>query len=137
MLLLINLTVSIFLTGLIWTIQLVHYPVLLKIEKPTFAADLTEHQKRISPLVAPLMVVELICSIWLLFHFFSSYLLFSIVQLLLVLIIWASTFFIQVPLHQKLVNGYDKPACKQLIYTNWIRTICWSLRALILLFMYV
>ncbi len=133
MLLLINLIVCLLLTGLIWTIQLVHYPLFLKIEEASFIQYLNAHQKQITPLVAPLMIIELLCSIWLFFHLFKTHLIIAIIQVFLVLIIWLSTFLVQVPLHQKLIKAYNKKACQKLIDSNWLRTICWSLRAAVLL----
>ena len=46
----------------------------------------------------------------------------------LVLVIWLSTAFVQVPCHEKLVKGFDPAAYKWLVNSNWIRTIAWSVR---------
>lgn len=132
----LNFTLCLLLTGLIWTIQIVHYPLFLKIKEDTFPAYLKMHQKLITPLVAPLMIIELILSFCLFVSFLPNFTLFSILQCLLVVVIWFSTFLIQVPLHQKLTAGFNKIMCKKLIKSNWIRTICWSLRTIILLAFY-
>ena len=47
--------------------------------------------------------------------------------------LWGSTFFIQVPLHNALSQAFDPKNHARLVQTNWIRTIIWSLRALLLL----
>jgi hypothetical protein len=44
------------------------------------------------------------------------------------LLIWASTFLLQVPLHGILERRHDKQAILLLNATNWIRTLLWSLR---------
>ncbi|OZC02533.1 hypothetical protein BSZ36_05815, partial [Rubricoccus marinus] len=44
-------------------------------------------------------------------------------------LIWASTAFIQVPLHNALGGAFDAEAHSRLVGTNWIRTVLWSLRA--------
>ncbi len=49
--------------------------------------------------------------------------------------IWASTFFVQVPLHEKLGGGFDADVQKRLVSTNWIRTIFWTLRGALVLWM--
>jgi hypothetical protein len=49
--------------------------------------------------------------------------------LALVGVIWASTAFIQVPMHNVLGRGFDADAHAHLVSTNWIRTIAWSARA--------
>jgi len=47
----------------------------------------------------------------------------------LLLIIWASTLLLQVPMHRKLGVGFDAEAWRFLVRSNWVRTIAWSLRA--------
>lgn len=129
-----NLVLSLLLTGLIWTIQIVHYPLFLEVGKTVFKTYENKHQQKIGPLVAPLMVAELFCSVvWLLF-FFKDALIIAIAQFVLVLGIWLSTFFIQVPLHHKLKDGYNYSIIKKLINTNWFRTIFWTARSLLLIY---
>jgi len=129
-----NLVLSLLLTGLIWTIQIVHYPLFLEVGKTVFKIYENKHQQKIGPLVAPLMVAELFCSfIWLLF-FYKDALVITIVQFVLVLGIWLSTFFIQMPLHHKLKHGYYYSIIKKLINTNWLRTILWTVRSVLLIY---
>jgi hypothetical protein len=40
---------------------------------------------------------------------------------------------LQVPLHTRLARGFDPAAHRQLVRTNWLRTLAWTLRALLLL----
>ena len=47
--------------------------------------------------------------------------------------IWLVTFFISVPQHNILSHGYNQIALDTLIRTNWIRTILWSLRLILLI----
>jgi hypothetical protein len=44
------------------------------------------------------------------------------------ILIWISTFLIQVPLHGILEKRADQRAVSLLALTNWIQTILWSLR---------
>ena len=46
----------------------------------------------------------------------------------LLFIIWVSTALLQVPCHGQLANGFDNKVHRQLVLTNWIRTVCWTLR---------
>jgi len=132
LLLLVNLILSAILTGLIWTIQLVHYPMFNRVGKEQFSKYINDHQRRMSILVMPLMIAELAAAILLLFRSIEisrglSFLLFA-----LVLLIWLSTFFLSVPQHQKLLNGFDETAYRKLVSTNWIRTAAWTLRTALL-----
>jgi hypothetical protein len=108
---------------LIWIIQILHYPSFYFVEKNRFKDFCHFHGQRISIIVIPLMISELIISI----------LDFRLHIFILVVMIWASTFCIQVPCHQTLGLGYDEKIIKRLVRTNWIRTILWSLKLLILL----
>ena len=49
--------------------------------------------------------------------------------------IWSSTALLQVPCHEKLSDRFDAAAHRRLVSTNWIRTIAWSLRSLLVLWM--
>jgi hypothetical protein len=49
----------------------------------------------------------------------------------LVVVIWFSTFLLQVPCHTRLSQGFDAQIHAQLVSTNWIRTLAWSARAVV------
>ena len=127
-LLLINLTLSAILTGLIWTIQIVHYPSFLDVGTDQYLVFQQNHMKNISFLVGPLMILELGAGVYLLFDQFSSGLHWLILLgSLLLLIIWVVTIFVASPLHARLVsNGYEVQQIQKLINVNWIRTVAWS-----------
>ncbi len=127
---LLNLSASLFLCGLIWVIQLLHYPFFHHIEKSDFAHHQATHRFRISLIVIPAMLVELGSSFILAFRAdFVQHL--HIAGLVIVLLIWASTFFLQVPQHQKISQGYDAEAVDKLISGNRIRTFLWSAKSLL------
>jgi hypothetical protein len=52
---------------------------------------------------------------------------------IMVIGIWLSTFALQVPAHEKLILKKDDQQIQKLVKTNWIRTILWSLKLVILL----
>ena len=115
-----------FLTGLIWIVQLVHYPSFHFVDKVKFFEFNRFHQASISVIVLPAMLIELSCAIALFWLFPSSAA--HISSLVLVTIIWLSTFFLSVPCHGKLLRQRSSQTIKRLVNTNWIRTISWSLR---------
>ena len=126
-----HLFFTLFNTGLIWTIQLVHYPLFLKVGPDHFVDYEHEHTTKISYLVIPSMITELATGIFLA----VSNGITSIYGLLFLLLslIWLSTFSLQVPLHNALNHSYDPEKIRRLVNTNWIRTLAWTLRSLILL----
>lgn len=47
--------------------------------------------------------------------------------------IWLSTALLQSPNHTELGLGFDLSAHRSLVGSNWVRTVLWSLRGLIVL----
>ncbi len=54
------------MVGLIWTMQLVHYPMLAAYSAVEPATAVADHQRRITPIVGPLMAVEAVTALTLL-----------------------------------------------------------------------
>ena len=52
---------------------------------------------------------------------------------ILLLLIWLSTAFLQVPLHRRLAAGYDSRTATRLVRSNWVRTIAWTVRGVVAL----
>jgi hypothetical protein len=52
-----------------------------------------------------------------------------------VALVWLSTAFVQVPLHARLSAGFDTRAHRRLVATNWVRTLSWTARGLLALWM--
>lgn len=124
----INLFTCFFMTGLIWLVQVVHYPAYKFIDKTRFTEYQTFHTTSISYIVLPIMLAELVSGFGLIFE--GEIEIWKILNLLGILGIWLSTFLLSVPFHNQLQNGWDLLAIERLIQTNWIRTAIWSLRSL-------
>ena len=118
------------MVGVIWVIQLLHYPSFHFINDQKYIEFQHFHMQRISFIVVPVMLIEL-ASALLLAYFFESSL--TIILLALVLGIWAITFIFFTNMHQKLTDGYDHSIVDRLVQINWARTALWSLRLIILL----
>lgn len=129
----INLISTAIMIGLIWLVQLVHYPFFHRLREDDYHDHMNEHRLKISFIVIPVMLAELGSAIVLVTsdtRFQAEF----ITGIILLAGIWASTFFMQVPVHQKIAAGYDTLQVNKLVQTNWIRTILWSLRLALLLF---
>ena len=127
----INVISAFFLTGVIWTIQIVHYPSFHYNDKLSFVNFHQFHERRISIIVMPLMILELISSVALYFNDMSNHT--FLLNLIIVGLIWCSTFFIQVPIHNILSQKKDNMMIEKLVNTNWIRTFLWSMRMLLII----
>ena len=116
---------TLFMTGLIWFVQVVHYPLLRRLGATDTAAYAREHARRTGWVVGPVMLVELALALTLAARGGPV----AWLALALLGVIWASTAGIQVPLHRRLAVAPDPEAINRLVHTNWIRTGAWTLRA--------
>lgn len=130
-----NLFSVVFMTGVIWIIQIVQYPFFAQIGAENFPKYHASHSFWITPVVAPAMILELITSIFLIIYppeNIDSKLIW--LGLIFTVIVWLSTFFLQVPMHEKLSQGFDSEAHQFLTNSNWIRTISWSLHSFLMMY---
>ncbi len=136
MLLWINLACALFLTGLIWFVQIVHYPLFERLGPADFAMYAEAHASLTGRVVGPAMVLELAASLLLAASAPAGLSTRSLWLLAgMTLAIWISTFLVQVPLHERLRHGWDREAWRQLVASNWIRTVLWTGRAGVLLWL--
>jgi hypothetical protein len=120
------------LAGLIWTIQVVHYPLFDRVDRQRFVEFEQSHSSRISFLVGPLMGAELLLSGWLLFQRPTGVpLALSWVAFAVLMAVHATTVLCSVPAHSVLGRGFSETAHHRLVQTNWIRTAGWTVRAII------
>lgn len=133
LILLVHFSATWYLVGLCWLVQRVQYPLMELVGLENFSAYEGAHVARIGPVVAPMMVIELGTAVllWATGNELARRPVFIVATLLLV-VIWLSTFLIQVPLHDALRGGFDVDAHATLVRTNWIRTLAWSARGLLL-----
>ncbi|HEX9001355.1 MAG TPA: hypothetical protein VGB07_15725 [Blastocatellia bacterium] len=134
--LLTNAAATLMMTGLIWFVQIVHYPLFGQVGKSGFALYEASHSSLTTLVVMPLMLIELLTAFLLVAQKPVDASAFWLVAgLLLIGVIWLATFFLSVPQHNILSRGFDEQAHRTLVLTNWIRTVAWSARSLILLFL--
>jgi hypothetical protein len=124
-----NFAATFFLVGLIWMVQIVHYPLFDDVSDTNYTRYQERHQNNITLIVAPVMLIELataVLMIWIVDERIDKTLVY--LGLGLVVLVWLSTALIQVPCHEKLVRGFDPVAYRWLVNSNWIRTIAWTAR---------
>lgn len=115
------------MTGLIWTIQLVHYPIFDAIESgpdnslwQRFAG---RHTTSISWVVGPFMLIEGVTGLGIAANPPADVgRAFPVVALGLMGISYGTTAFVSAPLHGRLANAFDTTLHRRLVTTNWIRT---------------
>ncbi len=127
-----NLLATWYLVGLIWVIQLVHYPLMRYAAGNDFVAFELAHTQRMGYVVMAPMLIELgTAALLVAMRPAAMPWWAAAVGLGLVLLAWAVTFAISVPLHNILGQGWDAVAHERLVVTNWLRTVAWSARGVL------
>jgi hypothetical protein len=125
-----HLVSTVFMAGVIWFVQVVHYPLFARVGPEVFRQYEQEHTSMTGFVVIPPMLIEAgtLALLWIYrpAGVSSSMMLLGTAPLVA---IWASTFLLQVPCHEILSQGFDESAYKRLVSSNWIRTWGWSFRA--------
>lgn len=110
---------------LIWLVQLVIYPGFRYYSKENLIAWHRNYTFGISLVVIPLMFGQLISAGLQLFQNLNLY---AIVSIVLIVIVWVSTFLQFVPMHNNISKGiFDDALLNRMVRSNWLRTILWSL----------
>jgi hypothetical protein len=125
-----QIAVTAFLCGLIWFIQVVHYPLFREIPESEFLYYHSKHMKKTAFLTIFSMIVEAFTVGVLVFLFqrgTKPYLI-TMMGLIALGLIWLSTFGLQLPRHLKIKTDHKIENINFLIRSNWIRTILWTIR---------
>ncbi len=134
--LLVQLAATLYMLGLIWFVQAVHYPLFGMVGERQFSAYEVAHCARTNWVVGPPMLAELGSALFLVWQApagvppAAAWL-----GLGLLGVVWISTALLQVPRHAELTDGFDAAAHRALVSTNWLRTAAWSARGLLVLWM--
>ena len=135
-LLIANLVSTWYMVGLIWMVQIVHYPLFAKVGSEEFVGYQISHQSLTTLAVGPPMLIEIATAVLLIWSrpaAVPSWIVFTALGLLA--IVWASTAFLQVPCHEKLTAGFDAAVHARLVISNWIRTVAWTGRGILVAWM--
>ncbi len=109
-----------------------HYPLFARVGAAAWGAYHAAHNARITMLVGPWMLGELCCAGALLLVAPPERRLWAVAAAVGVGVAWASTALLSVPLHGRLAGGLDLDQVDALVATNWVRTLAWTARGLLL-----
>jgi hypothetical protein len=121
---------TVFLAGVIWTIQVVHYPLFTRVAPAGFTAAMADHSRRITGVVLLPWAVQGATTVWLLVQRPAGTptpLIWSAAVLATLPV--AVTIAASVPAHQALGRGFDPRVHARLLATNWLRTAAWTAHA--------
>lgn len=126
--LLANLMATLYMCGVICFVQVVHYPLFLKVGRNGFAGYARSHQWLTSFVVGPPMIAEAIFAAIFLIWIPSVSRIddgLALTNVGIELFILGVTAFFSVPCHGALAEGYDAAVVNRLVMTNWLRTFAW------------
>jgi len=127
---------SLFMLGLIWFVQVVHYPLFASVGRLEFPSYEQRNTSLTNWVVAPAMLMEMGTAVLLLWFRPVGVSTLSLqAGLALLAVSWLSTAFIQVPCHELLSLEFSPVVHQRLVSTNWLRTVAWSLRGGLVLWM--
>lgn len=125
-----NALATLAMVGLIWFVQVVHYPLLARLD----AAGIAEHQRLTGYVVAAPMVVEAATAAILVVDRPDGVPAAAAwIGAALVAVVWASTALLQVPMHRALARGAGD--VRRLVAGNWVRTAAWTGRGAVVAWM--
>ncbi len=118
------------MTGVIWFVQVVHYPLFAHVGGPEWTSYHAGHTRRISYVVVPLMIAELATAAVLAARDGTA---LALTGLALAAATWLFTFALAVPRHGRLEHGFDPATARGLVTTGWARTAAWTAHGVVAL----
>jgi hypothetical protein len=120
-----NVVLAAALAGLIWTVQLVHYPLFALVGATDWQRYGAEHRRRITWLAAPLMIANVGVALVLAVEDGSG---LSLINAGLAIGAFVVTALVFAPLHGRLEHAASERAVTVLVRANWLRTVAWTLQ---------
>lgn len=138
----IHLFITIWLTGLIWYVQIVHYPLYKLVSQEDWLEYEKAHVRRTKWVTFYPMLVEALTGVLTLYMWYSKNMAIEILLLMgingiLALSTWITTFTIQYPLHMQLCQAYNLVYIQRLINSNWLRVFIWTLRSILVIILWI
>jgi hypothetical protein len=123
-----NLAGTTLMVGFIWTIQLLVYPIMRAVPADRFVAYELMHRNRVTAVLVVLAPIEVIAAAGVVAFVDDVPPWLSVGAGALLFTIWLSTLLFYAPLHMRLATGFDPAVHRQLVRSNWIRTMAWTVR---------
>ena len=134
--LLICLASTLFMTGVIWFVQVVHYPLFDRVKTEAFRRYHADHSRLTTYVVMVPMTLELLSSLALVVQRPSgSSRELTLLGFGLALSTWVITFLKSVPAHERLGHGFDSSIHRQLVRSNVARVVAWTAHSVVVLVM--
>ncbi len=115
------------MVGVIWLIQLNHYPLMALVGPDGYIEYQRRHMRLISFVVGPPMLVEGITMLAIAAGLVDGVSIAAgLGGLVLGAVAYGSTALWFAPAHGRLSTGFDADLHRRLVHANWIRTVAWT-----------
>lgn len=134
--LLLNVVSTFTMVGVIWFVQVVHYPLLSVVPVESASTVAVDHQRRTGWVVMVPMTVEGFTTLGLL-KWVPDGVAWWVPWLngVFLAVALGCTVFLSVPRHARMAAQPDASVGRELVLTNWPRTVAWSARGIVLVLM--
>lgn len=127
-----QLVSSFTMVGMIWTVQIVHYPLMALVGPERFAAYEAAHAPRMATVVLLPWTIQGLTTARLVVAppagVPTTLILATVATAFVPVIV---TVLASMPAHARLSVGFDADVHARLVGTNWIRTIAWTAHAVL------
>ena len=123
------------MVGVIWLIQVLVYPQLADLPEDVFPEFERRHQRRVVGALAVFAPLEILSALWLFLDPGPIPRWIPFVGGAILAIIWISTALFYAPIHGRLASGFDAGLHESLVRWNWLRTLGWTVRGLLVIVM--
>ena len=120
------------MTGVGWFVQVVHYPLFGSVDREQWTGFHAEHSRRTALVVSVPWAIQGFTALALLVvrpDGVSTALIGAAVLLAGATVV--ATVVLALPAHGRLATGYDDTTATRLVRTNWVRTVAWTLAAVV------
>ena len=118
---------NIYLIAVSVMVQYIVYPSFKNYNEKKFKNFHSSYTRKMFLIVGPIMTLELLCCIYLIYIDITKILSLG----LILLFIWFFTFFMIVPIHNKLNIQFESTEHKRLLRLNAFRTLAWIFKFLL------
>lgn len=127
-----NLVLATFMTGVIWFVGVVHYPLFARVGRADWSAYERAHRVRTTYVVAPPMLAQLPIGVALVaFAPEGVDVALAVANFVCVMIAFGSTGLVFGPAHARLERRWTHRDHRILVRGNWLRVAAWTVQTAI------
>ena len=124
---LVNLLLAAYMTGLIWFVGVVHYPLFARVGRAEWAAYERAHRIRTTFVVAPAMLIQVpVAGFLLAFPPDGAARALLLANAACVAVALGSTGLVFGPAHGRLERRWSDRDHRLLVHGNWVRVAAWT-----------